>query len=86
MPRERIYKSSTDRSAAYMERLVLKGGARKNLILSPEAVAALKLIKDASGEAKDVHVITRLLLDEAARINEFNSGARNKSEPQKKGD
>lgn len=85
MPRERIYKGSTERCAAYMERLVLKGGARKNLILSPEAVAALKLIKDASGEVKDGHVINRLLLDEAARINEFNSGSRNKSAPKKKG-
>lgn len=53
-----------------MERLVLKGGARKNLILSPEAVAALKVIKEDSGEVKDAHVINRLLLEEAARINE----------------
>lgn len=81
MPRKRIYDNSTDRSAAYMERLTLKGGARKNLVLSPEAVTALELIKSVSGESKDSRVINRLLLDEAARINEFNSGDRNKSEP-----
>lgn len=69
MPRDRIYKSSTDRAAAYMERLALKGGARKNLILCPEAVAALELIKSVSGESRDNRVINRLLLDEAARIN-----------------
>lgn len=68
MPRKRIYDNSTDRVAAYMERVALKGGARKNLILSPEAVAALELIKSKSGEGKDARVINRLLLDEAARI------------------
>lgn len=68
MPRKRIYDNSTDRSAAYLERITLKGGARKNLILSPEAVAALELIKSKSGEGKDARVINRLLLDEAARI------------------
>lgn len=73
MPRERVYRNSTDRSAAYVERTVLKGGARKNLILSPEAVAALELIKSKSGESKDVRVINRLLLDEAARIKVCNS-------------
>lgn len=78
MPRDRIYKSSTDRAAAYMERLALKGGARKNLILSPEAVAALELIKTVLGENKDARVINRLLLDEAARIN--------KKQPQTTGD
>lgn len=55
-----------------MERTVLKGGARKNLILSPEAVAALELIKSKSGESKDVRVINRLLLEEAARIKVCN--------------
>lgn len=69
MPRKRIYDNNTDRSAAYMERLTLKGGARKNLVLSPEAVAALGLIKSVSGEGKDSRVINRLLLDEADRIN-----------------
>lgn len=68
MPRKRIYDNSTDRSAAYMERLTLKGGARKNLILSPEAVAALELIKSRSGGGKDSCVINRLLLEEVTRI------------------
>lgn len=68
MPRKRIYDNDSDRSAAYMERLASKGGARKNLILSPEAVAALEQIKSSSGEGKDSAVINRLLQDEAARI------------------
>lgn len=73
MPRKRIYDNSTDRAAAYMERLALKGGARKSLIISPEAVVALELIKSKSGESKDARVINRLLLDEAARIKVCNS-------------
>lgn len=68
MPRKRIYDNDSDRSAAYMERLASKGGARKNLILSPEAVAALEQIKSSSGEGKDSAVINRLLQDEASRI------------------
>lgn len=86
MPRKRIYDNSTDRSAAYMERLALNGGARKNLVLTPEAVAALDLIKSLSSESKDSRVINRLLLDEAARLNGFKSGSRNKSGSKKTGD
>lgn len=74
MPRKKIYDNSTDRVAAYMERITLKGGARKNLILTPEAVAALELIKSKSGEAKDARVINRLLLEEAAKISKEKGG------------
>lgn len=69
MPRKKQYQTDSDRAAAGLARLEEKGGRRSNVTYSPEAAAAMELIKAHTGEKHDSSVIRRLLTDEADRIS-----------------
>ncbi len=67
--REKIHEGDTQRAAAYIAKIESLGGRRLNLVLSPESVAAIDLIKATTGERHDKTVICRVLVSEADRIS-----------------
>lgn len=68
MPRKKTYPTDAARAAAAIARLEESGGRRVNITYTPEAAAAVDLIKAHTGERHDSHVVRRLLVDEADRI------------------
>jgi hypothetical protein len=69
--RPRIYaegETATDRVNRSVRNLIDSGGARRTFRLSPEANAALKLLRVKTGKANDTAVIDDMLIKMAKKL------------------